>query len=205
MSRVDFGRLADHEYDGIQEYDNPTPGWWHLIFLGTSLFSVLYLMYYHMSIYGPSIWDQYDADVASYFEQQLGKFGDLQPDDATIVGLMKNEDYMSVMEGTFLGKCASCHGKLGEGLVGPNLTDDSYINAQSLTDLYSTIADGVVLKGMPSWERQLHPNELVLLTAYVAQLRGQNLDGPRGAQGEAAPAWPMEHPMLSFEEEEAGE
>ena len=34
-------QLLDHEYDGIQEYDNPCPGWWHAIFLLTVLFSVV--------------------------------------------------------------------------------------------------------------------------------------------------------------------
>ena len=27
--------LLSHNYDGIQEYDNPIPGWWHMIFLGS--------------------------------------------------------------------------------------------------------------------------------------------------------------------------
>ena len=36
-------QLLDHEYDGIQEYDNPCPGWWHAIFWLTVLFSVVVL------------------------------------------------------------------------------------------------------------------------------------------------------------------
>ena len=39
----EFENLTDHEYDGIREYDNPCPTWWHLVFLGTAVFSVLYL------------------------------------------------------------------------------------------------------------------------------------------------------------------
>ena len=31
----------DHCYDGIQEYDNPTPGWWWMLFWVTILFSVV--------------------------------------------------------------------------------------------------------------------------------------------------------------------
>jgi cytochrome c oxidase cbb3-type subunit 3 len=43
---------------------------------------------------------------------------------------------------------------------------------------------------MPAWKNRLHPNEVVMVSAYVANMRGQNLTGPRGAEGSAIPAWP---------------
>jgi hypothetical protein len=36
----DRDRLLAHEYDGIEEYDNPLPGWWSWIFVATIVFSV---------------------------------------------------------------------------------------------------------------------------------------------------------------------
>ena len=41
-------QLLDHQYDGIQEYDNPCPGWWHAIFWVTVLFSVVYFLFFHV-------------------------------------------------------------------------------------------------------------------------------------------------------------
>ena len=32
-------QVLEHEYDGIQEYDNPMPRWWLLTFAGTVIFS----------------------------------------------------------------------------------------------------------------------------------------------------------------------
>ena len=40
--------LLDHEYDGIQEYDNPCPGWWHAIFWLTVLFSAAYFLFFQV-------------------------------------------------------------------------------------------------------------------------------------------------------------
>ena len=34
--------LMDHEYDGIQEFDNPTPGWWYMLFWACVFFSIFY-------------------------------------------------------------------------------------------------------------------------------------------------------------------
>jgi cytochrome c oxidase cbb3-type subunit 3 len=36
-----------HSYDGIQEYDNPLPGWWKWLFLATFIFSIFYWLYFH--------------------------------------------------------------------------------------------------------------------------------------------------------------
>ena len=32
---MDNELLTDHAYDGIQEYDNPLPGWWTYTFVAT--------------------------------------------------------------------------------------------------------------------------------------------------------------------------
>ena len=51
MSRSeDEDRLLDHDYDGIQEYDNPLPRWWVLIFWATIVFSVVYFLYFHVGL-----------------------------------------------------------------------------------------------------------------------------------------------------------
>lgn len=196
-------QLLDHEYDGIREYDNPTPGWWHLIFFATVLFCFPYVVWYHLSPLSSSIHEAYEADVAEYFRKQFAKFGDLEPDSETIAGLAANPEYMSAVEGTFIGKCASCHGSDGAGLVGPNLTDDYYKNVETLPDIYDVLHDGIVLKGMPAWGRQMQKTELVLLSAYVASLRGEDLSGPRGPEGEQIEPFPTAEPLV-FEDPEEG-
>jgi cytochrome c oxidase cbb3-type subunit 3 len=35
-----------HEFDGIEEYDNPLPKWWMHMFLGTIIFGLIYLALY---------------------------------------------------------------------------------------------------------------------------------------------------------------
>ena len=35
-----------HSFDGIEEYDNPLPKWWFMLFVGTIIFSVGYLVLY---------------------------------------------------------------------------------------------------------------------------------------------------------------
>jgi hypothetical protein len=43
----EMDHLLDHEYDGIQEYDNPLPLWWLAIFWATIVFTPLYILFYH--------------------------------------------------------------------------------------------------------------------------------------------------------------
>ena len=50
-------QLLDHEYDGIQEYDNPCPGWWHAIFALTVLFSIVYFLFFQVGSNGWTLAD----------------------------------------------------------------------------------------------------------------------------------------------------
>ena len=39
-------KTTGHEYDGIEEYDNPLPRWWFFMFLLTFVFGAAYLIIY---------------------------------------------------------------------------------------------------------------------------------------------------------------
>ncbi len=190
MSEPTRDALTDHTYDGIQEYDNPTPGWWWLLFNVTVVFSIVYFLFFQFS---PAAWtlaEEHDSAQARLMRVRFGEIGELKPDEATILEYMGKPEWLAVGKSTFAARCVNCHGADASGLVGPNLTDEHYKNVKKLTDIAGVIADGAANGAMPAWKTQLHPNEIVLTAAYIASLRGQNLPGPRGAEGEQIPPWP---------------
>ena len=52
--------IKGHKYDGIKEYDNPMPGWWVWLFIGTIAFSVVY----YVGITFFDAIDTYEDDLA---------------------------------------------------------------------------------------------------------------------------------------------
>jgi cytochrome c oxidase cbb3-type subunit 3 len=71
-----------------------------------------------------------------------------------------------------------CHGPKGQGVIGPNLTDDYWLHGKaSFMDIYAVVNEGVPAKGMPAWGKKLDPVEVAKLAAYVGTLRGTNLPG----------------------------
>lgn len=183
-------QLTGHEYDGIREYDNPIPGWWSWIFIGSIVFAVFYYAAHHMGTAGTSVAQAYVNQVNTNLLLQFEDIGTLNTDEATILEYMHKPDWVAFGKQTFAGNCVSCHGKNGEGLVGPNLTDDSYKNVKTLGDIGTVLQNGAANGAMPAWANRLHPNEIVMVSAYVASLRGQNLSGPRAAEGDVIPPWP---------------
>lgn len=184
--------LSDHEYDGIREYDNPTPGWWHAIFLGSVAFSVLYFMYFEFNQDAPTPHTRLARIQLEENRRIFGAVGDLEPVNDDILKLIGNDVLMNVAEASFVSSCAQCHAKDGgaNGLSGVNLTDDSYKNVKSLPDLYNVITNGAGNGAMPSWQAAFSKNERVLLAAYVAQLRGKNVPNGKAPEGDVIPPWP---------------
>ena len=189
-------RLTDHEYDGIQEFDNPTPGWWTAVFLISCLFSVFYIIFFHMGQQGWTMYDSYESDVANNLKLQFAEIGELSADGPTLLRLLKDSKLLTIGKAAYKANCVSCHGADASGLVGPNLTDDYWKNVHKIQDIVQIVNNGAANGAMPGWKTRLHSNEIVLVSAYVASLRGQNLPGPRGQEGEEIPAWDVEGSSL---------
>ena len=128
-------QLTDHNYDGIQEYDNPLPGWWTWLFIGSFLFAILYVVLFHMGAEGRSIHDQYTNHSADIFELRFAEIGDLEPDKETILHYMNDPEWLTVGKVVYTTHCVSCHGADGGGLVGPNLTEDHWKNVRKIEDI----------------------------------------------------------------------
>jgi cytochrome c oxidase cbb3-type subunit III len=182
--------LLDHEYDGIREFDNPTPGWWHLIFLASVFFSIFYFGFWQFSPLAYSKEEAWAIKQTAETKRLFASYAELKPDEPTMIKLMKDEKLQAYAQGMFIGNCAQCHAKDGGGINGVNLTDESYKNVKVMTDIFNVIANGANNGAMPAWRNNFSEKERVLLASYIASLRGTKPANPKGPEGEPIAPWP---------------
>lgn len=191
--------LVGHAFDGIQEYDNPLPGWWKWLFVATILFSLLYWPYFHLGAPGRSVEERFAIAQAENMRLQFAEIGELKPDEATLVRMMNDSGWVKVGQSVYRANCASCHGIDGGGMVGPNLADDHYKNVRDITDILRIVQVGAAAGAMPAWQNRLQLNEQILVSSYVASLRGTSPSSPKPPEGNVIPPWPD---LSEFVEEE---
>ena len=192
LESPDAARLLDHEYDGIQEYDNPLPGWWRATFAGCIVFAACYGFYYHIANWGTSPDQAYREDLAVW---QGGKTQREAADAANVSEelLAKSAGDQKVLDhgkAVFATRCASCHTENGRGLIGPNLTDDFQLHGTTRMDIYHTVHDGAPGTPMLAWGEQLPPTDVLAAASFVITLRNTHVVGkePQGQRvGKFAP------------------
>ncbi|MFZ4574780.1 MAG: cbb3-type cytochrome c oxidase N-terminal domain-containing protein [Phycisphaerales bacterium] len=188
--------LLDHEYDGIREFDNPTPGWWHAIFFGTVVFAAVYYFFVSFSPLASTPQGQIEAMKIKRTQKLFGAYGDLKPDTKTLLAMKEDKRMMSLAASLFVKNCATCHAADGGGINGLNLTDDLYKNVTTIEDIPKVLAEGRNAGAMPAWTGRLSENERVIVSSYVASLRGTkpaNPKSPDPAEKAIAP-WPATAP-----------
>jgi cytochrome c oxidase cbb3-type subunit 3 len=176
-------RILDHTYDGIQEYDNPMPRWWLGTFAATIVFSVLYLFNIGPIGSGKGWIADYEADMKAFAAAHPAPSGN-DVSEAALAALVADKQALAAGKTTFDAYCASCHRQDGGGLIGPNLADSHWLHGGKSTDIYKTVVDGVLAKGMPPWGKSLKPEQLKTVVAYVVSLHGTNPVNPKAPQGE---------------------
>ncbi len=177
--------MMDHEYDGIHELDNNMPPWWLWSFYASIVFAVVYLFNYHILGTGDLQIEEYNKEVALGEEQvaEYLKTLKLNVDESNVVYLTESSD-LSKGKALFDKKCVACHGKQGEGVIGPNLTDDNWIHGGSITDIFKIVKYGAVSKGMQSWKDELNPVEMQQVSSYIKSIKGAAIGIGKEPQGE---------------------
>jgi cytochrome c oxidase cbb3-type subunit III len=177
----------NHSYDGIKELDNHLPPWWKWLFYGTIMWSVVYLVVYHVSSTMPLQIAEYESEVDNA-AAEVRELRASQPQQAIDENsLTFSSDAVIISNGklVFTGNnCASCHRIDGGGnTIGPNLTDDYWLHGGEIKNIFGTIKNGVVEKGMPAWGKVMSPQEVRDVTFYVMSLQGTNPLNGKAPQG----------------------
>jgi len=175
----------DHNYDGIRELDNHLPPWWVNMFYLTIIWAIGYMWYYHFGGNGQNQAEEYKTEVATAKKEiAMALAGKANAVDEASVTAMTDAASLAEGELTFKSVCAACHGQKGEGLVGPNFTDEYWIHGGGIKDLFKVIKYGVPDKGMIAWSAQLKPIDMQKVASYILTLKGTNPPNPKAPQGE---------------------
>ncbi|MEH6448059.1 MAG: cytochrome-c oxidase, cbb3-type subunit III [Oleispira sp.] len=198
-NQTDDGETTEttgHVYDGIEEYDNPLPRWWVMMFWATIVFAVGYIAAYGLGnmngflkveVDGKQVpwsqtaqWqnevEQFDIKVAPLFAEYAA---------TPIVELVNNEAALQTGQRIFASNCSVCHGSTAKGSQGfPNLTDNDWLYGGTPADIVKTITHGrngmMPAKGlMPA----MTDEQVVETAQYVRSLSGLKHDAEQAEVG----------------------
>ncbi|THV58813.1 c-type cytochrome [Flagellimonas alvinocaridis] len=177
--------IMDHNYDGIRELDNVLPPWWVYLFYATIVFSVVYLVRFHV-IGEYTQAEEYEQEVAAAkieIEEYKKTAKDLV--DASTVELLTDAADLSAGEKIFNSSCVVCHMADGGGGIGPNLTDEYWILGGGIKNVFNTISEGGRDgKGMVAWKQSFKPAEIAQVSSYVISLGGTTPANPKAPEGD---------------------
>jgi cytochrome c oxidase cbb3-type subunit 3 len=176
--------LLHHDFDGIHELDNKLPPWWLYLFFGTIVWGAIYFYMFQYSDNAKSQEEIYNIEMQEAKEAKR-LYASKQANAVDEYNVISLEDEASIASGrkAFITNCSACHGQLGEGSVGPNLTDEYWLHGGSTVDIFKTIKYGVPEKGMQEWKSRLNPSTIQKLTSFIETLQGTNPPNPKAKQG----------------------
>ncbi len=177
--------VTGHKWDGdLEEFNNPLPGWWVMMFYMTIVFGIVYLVLY------PGIWggmwkwtssNQYGKEVAQANSKYQGLYDKYSA--MPIAAIAQNQEAKDMGKRLFLTYCIQCHGADARGAKGfPNLTDGDWLYGGSPEKILETIANGRHGQ-MPAWGAVFGEEKVKDVANYVLQLAGKPRNELRATRG----------------------
>ena len=175
-----------HSYDGIEEYDNPLPHWWFMLFVGTVIFALGYLALYPGLGNWKGVLPGYEGGWTQVKEWQREmdkaeeQYGPLYAKYAAMPVEQVATDPQALKMGgrLFASNCSVCHGSDAKGAYGfPNLTDNDWLWGGEPETIKTTILHGRQA-AMPAWKDVIGEEGIRNVAGYVRSLSGR--DTPEG-------------------------
>lgn len=183
--------VMDHEFDGISELNNPTPAWFMVLFYGTMIFAAVYMFSYHVMDWGKLQEDEYAAELQQAEDDRIAMLqkpgSKANKVNETNVEASTEPAVLQAGGTLFKNVCSPCHGEHGQGLVGPNLTDEFWLHGGTIKDIFKTIKYGVPEKGMIAWEKTMNAKQIAEISSYILSIQGSNPAGAKAPQGTKQP------------------
>lgn len=189
--------LREHEYDGIQEFDQKLPNWWLFTFYGGIIWFVAYwVIYYHAG------WSKTDQQkiITQVVALQEKKDAELAAtlaslDDKTLIEhWAADPSVVAAGEATYAVSCSACHaadlsatmdaGGSKIPLPGRPLTDGHWEYGATPMQIFKLINEGTPAEApgyngakMQAWGQILTPKQVAEVTAYLISKNPKDFGG----------------------------
>lgn len=161
--------MADVQHsDAPVPDDERVPGWWLGLLFVVVAASMGYWFLTHDALRGP-------APV-------VAEPRPTRPE--ALDALMGDPAVLEAGGDVFVRACSSCHGRDGEGLVGPNLTDAYWLHGNSPEDLFKAVELGFPGRGMQAWGKVLGVDQTREVVVFLWSIRDADRPG-KAPEGEA--------------------
>ena len=183
-----------HAFDGIEEFDNPLPKWWFMLFILTIVFAIGYLVLYPGMGNWKGLLPGYEGGWTgvAQWEKEMAKadaqYGPIYAKYAAmpITEVAADEKALKMGGRLFASNCSVCHGSDAKGAYGfPNLTDNEWRWGGEPETIKTTLLAGRHAV-MPAWAEVIGESGVKNVSAYVlTELAGRKLPEEAKADIEA--------------------
>lgn len=196
-----------HQWDGIEELNNPLPRWWVWVFYATIVWGIGYSVAYPAwplikeatpGLLGASTRADVAAEIARVDAANADIKARLIATDLDAIGSDPELANFAQNAGAavFRTNCTTCHGSGANGFEGkgyPSLIDNDWLWGGTMEDIYLTIAHGIRnttdpdarYSMMPAFgaDELLDADQIAQVVEHVLALSGQDHDATLAAAG----------------------
>ncbi|SLN64528.1 Cbb3-type cytochrome c oxidase subunit CcoP [Roseovarius gaetbuli] len=193
-----------HQWDGIEEYNNPLPRWWLWTFYACIVWGLWYVIAY-------PAWPMIEGATAGYKGWSTRanvavELAEAEAANAEINAKLASAELEAISQtpelqayatsagaAVFKTWCAQCHGSGAAGAKGyPNLLDNDWLWGGTIDDIHTTIAHGIRnevdddarFSQMPAFGEILETPQIDQVANYVMSLSGTPQDASLVADGQ---------------------